>query len=74
MSTETILVVDDTVTIRQQEQSVLEKAGYRVLTAPDGETAQGLRYSSCAQKRCTAGRGSSVHTASFCQYSGSKAW
>ncbi|MBX6364092.1 MAG: response regulator [Gemmatimonadetes bacterium] len=35
----TILVVDDSITTRSLEQSVLEAAGYRVVTAPDGAAA-----------------------------------
>lgn len=38
----TILVVDDSADIRRFGQKCLEKAGYRVITASDGE--EGLRF------------------------------
>ncbi|NWJ48556.1 MAG: response regulator [Chloroflexi bacterium] len=39
MADELILVVDDEEIIRKQAEAVLRKAGFRVLTAPDGKSA-----------------------------------
>ncbi len=44
----TILVVDDAVVVRQLERSILERAGYRVVTASDGVEA----LSTLASTRC----------------------
>jgi two-component system chemotaxis sensor kinase CheA len=38
----TILVVDDQFTVRELERTILEAAGYRVLTAEDGRAALGV--------------------------------
>jgi two-component system NtrC family sensor kinase len=40
-STTTVLIIDDSATFREELKSILESAGYSVVTAPDGE--DGLR-------------------------------